>query len=61
VELSDEELQRRAPAEAALAAYAAPSRGWERLYVNTVRQADTGADLDFLVGSSGDQVSRDSH
>jgi dihydroxy-acid dehydratase len=26
-----------------------------------VLQADTGADLDFLVGSSGDQVSRESH
>ena len=61
VELTDEELERRAPAEAAVAAYAAPSRGWERLYVDTVRQADTGADLDFLVGSSGDRVSRDSH
>jgi len=24
-------------------------------------QADTGADLDFLVGSSGDRVSRESH
>jgi dihydroxy-acid dehydratase len=44
-----------------VAAFAAPRRGWERLYVNTVLQADTGADLDFLVGSSGDQVSRESH
>ena len=44
-----------------MAAFAAPTRGWERLYVDTVRQADTGADLDFLVGSSGDQVSRESH
>jgi len=26
-----------------------------------VQQADTGADLDFLVGSSGSNVSRDSH
>ncbi|MDH6622557.1 hypothetical protein M2271_000344 [Streptomyces sp. LBL] len=24
-------------------------------------QADTGADLDFLVGSSGSEVSRESH
>jgi len=24
-------------------------------------QADKGADLDFLVGKSGDQVTRDSH
>jgi dihydroxy-acid dehydratase len=61
VDLSDDVLSRRVPAKTAVAAYAAPTRGWERLYVNTVRQADTGADLDFLVGSSGDQVSRESH
>jgi dihydroxy-acid dehydratase len=61
MEVSAEELARRLPAPAAVAAFAAPTRGWERLYVDTVRQADTGADLDFLVGSSGDQVSRDSH
>ena len=36
-------------------------RGWERLYVDTVQQANTGADLDFLVGSTGDRVSRESH
>ena len=61
VELSEAELREREPAAAALASFAAPDRGWQRLYVETVRQADTGADLDFLVGSSGDQVSRDSH
>ena len=27
-----------------------PARGWEKLYVDHVMQADTGADLDFLVG-----------
>ena len=41
--------------------YAAPTRGWEALYVRTVQQADTGADLDFLTGSSGHVVSRESH
>ena len=41
--------------------FARPRRGWERLYVDHVQQADTGADLDFLVGSSGAAVSRDSH
>jgi dihydroxyacid dehydratase/phosphogluconate dehydratase len=61
VDIPAAELAARAPAEAAVAAFAAPRRGWERLYVNTVLQADTGADLDFLVGSSGDQVSRESH
>jgi len=55
------ELAARTPAAAAVAAFAAPRRGWERLYVDTVLQADTGADLDFLVGSSGDRVSRESH
>ena len=61
VELSDEELAARTPAETATKAFAAPTRGWERLYVDSVLQADTGADLDFLVGSSGDAVSRESH
>ncbi|HXW56269.1 MAG TPA: IlvD/Edd family dehydratase [Candidatus Cybelea sp.] len=40
---------------------ALPRRGWERLYVEHVMQADKGADLDFLVGSSGARVARDSH
>ncbi|MET1073572.1 MAG: IlvD/Edd family dehydratase [Umezawaea sp.] len=56
-----EELVLRRPDPATVAAYAAPERGWEKLYVQTVGQANTGADLDFLVGSSGDQVSRESH
>ncbi|HWG58030.1 MAG TPA: IlvD/Edd family dehydratase [Candidatus Acidoferrales bacterium] len=38
-----------------------PARGWERLYVEHVLQADEGADLDFLAGSSGARVARDSH
>jgi L-arabonate dehydrase len=36
-------------------------RGWVRLYTDHVLQADRGADLDFLVGSSGDAVGRHSH
>lgn len=36
-------------------------RGYVNLYVNHVMQADKGADLDFLVGKSGSQVTRDSH
>jgi dihydroxy-acid dehydratase len=56
-----EELQKREPPAAAVAGYAAPVRGWERLYVDHVLQADRGADLDFLVGASGHQVSRESH
>src|SRR6476469_2127365 len=61
VELPAEEWAARAAAPTAVAAFAKPSRGWEQLYVRTVGQADTGADLDFLVGASGDRVSRESH
>jgi dihydroxy-acid dehydratase len=61
LDLPPEELARRTPSEATKAALAAPVRGYERLYVEHVMQADRGADLDFLVGSSGDQVGRDSH
>ncbi|MFP5369205.1 MAG: dihydroxy-acid dehydratase, partial [Actinomycetes bacterium] len=53
VEVADDELSQRTPHEATVAAFAAPRRGWERLYVDTVLQADTGADLDFLLGSTG--------
>jgi dihydroxy-acid dehydratase len=55
------ELARREPSAAMTAALAAPRRGWERLYIDHVMQADRGADLDFLVGSSGHQVTRESH
>jgi dihydroxyacid dehydratase/phosphogluconate dehydratase len=61
VEVPDEELARRSPNEAAVAGFADPRRGWERLYVDHVLQADTGADLDFLLGSSGSAVRRPSH
>jgi dihydroxy-acid dehydratase len=61
VDVAPGALRRREPAAAAVAAYAAPARGWERLYVDHVMQADRGADLDFLVGASGHQVSRESH
>jgi dihydroxy-acid dehydratase len=59
--VSDEELAERTASAATTSAFAAPTRGWEKLYVEHVMQADTGADLDFLVGSSGDHVSRESH
>lgn len=61
MDVSDEELRSRAPSAASQAAYAAPVRGWAKLYVDHVMQADLGADLDFLVGSSSDVVDRDSH
>jgi L-arabonate dehydrase len=40
---------------------ASSDRGWVRLYVDHVLGADRGADLDFLVGASGDDVPRHSH
>ena len=61
LEVPDEELAAREPAPATLAGFAAPKRGWERLYVDHVLGADSGADLDFLLGGSGSEVSRESH
>ncbi|WP_240776888.1 IlvD/Edd family dehydratase [Nonomuraea basaltis] len=61
VDLPAEELAARRPSPTMAEAFARPARGWQRLYVETVQQANTGADLDFLVGSSGDHVPRESH
>jgi dihydroxyacid dehydratase/phosphogluconate dehydratase len=61
VELSAEDLDARGPSDAMVDSFANPRRGWERLYVDHVLQADTGADLDFLRGGSGSVVSRESH
>ncbi|HYD80131.1 MAG TPA: IlvD/Edd family dehydratase [Paucimonas sp.] len=56
--VSDEELQRR---RTAWAPPDPPQRGYARLYVEHVQQAHLGADFDFLVGSSGAPVPRESH
>jgi len=61
IEISESELASRTPSTATSSAYATPARGWSKLYVDHVQGADTGADLDFLIGSSGDKVSRESH
>ncbi|MCH8843122.1 MAG: hypothetical protein IID61_09105 [SAR324 cluster bacterium] len=37
------------------------SRGYAKLYVDHVLQADKGADFDFLVGQSGAPIPRHSH
>jgi L-arabonate dehydrase len=37
------------------------TRGWVKLNGETVMQADTGVDLDFLVGASGAPIPRQSH
>ena len=36
-------------------------RGWYKLYIDTVLQADQGCDLNFLVGKSSPVVTRESH
>ena len=61
VDIPPADLARREPAPAMVEAFAGPARGWERLYIDHVRQADTGADLDFLLGASGHEVTRESH
>jgi dihydroxy-acid dehydratase len=61
LDVPPEELARRAPSAAAAAAYATPPSGWQRLYIDHVLQADRGADLDFLVGRRGHEVTRESH
>jgi len=58
LDVSDAELAKR---KAAWVAPEAPKRGYYKLYVEHVQQADKGADLDFLVGGSGTTVTRDSH
>jgi len=59
--VSDDELAGRVPPDSLTSAYSAPTRGWEKLYVQHVEQADSGADLDFLTGATGPDVMRESH
>lgn len=59
LDVSDAELEKR---RAARKPFVPPyDRGYSKLYVETVNQADKGADLDFLVGKSGTPVMRESH
>ena len=59
LDVTEDELARRrlawVPPEPAY------QRGYARLYVDHVQQANQGADLDFLVGASGAEVPRDNH
>jgi len=57
--VSDKELARRRAAWKPPAP--AMTRGYTRLYVDHVNQANDGCDLDFLVGKSGAAVARDNH
>jgi len=59
LEVSDDELAARRAQWEPPAPHA--SRGWTHLYTEHVLQAETGADLDFLVGASGHPVPKDSH
>jgi L-arabonate dehydrase len=59
LEISDEELARRRAAWTPPGP--PPSGGYVQLYVSHVQQADKGADLDFLRGSRGHGIPRDSH
>lgn len=55
--VDDAELQRRRAAWQPAQPHAA--RGYVKLYIDHVLQANEGADLDFLVGGSGSDVPRD--
>jgi dihydroxy-acid dehydratase len=57
--VADAELARRKAAWKPAKPHA--ERGYVKLYLDHVTQADTGADLDFLVGGSGAPVPRESH
>jgi L-arabonate dehydrase len=63
LEVDDDELaRRRTEWEAAQEPRVRRAdRGWAQLYVDHVTQADSGCDLDFLVGGSGHEVARQSH
>ena len=59
LEVDDDELAKR------LALWTRPEspyqRGYYKLYIDSVLQADRGCDFDFLVGNSTHRVARDSH
>jgi dihydroxy-acid dehydratase len=59
LDVSEEELAIRRAAWKAPAP--AATRGYVSMYIKHVQGADKGADLDFLQGSSGSVVTRDSH
>jgi L-arabonate dehydrase len=54
VDLTAEELERRRAETPAVELL--PARGYERLFVQHVLQADQGLDFDFMVGGSGSAV-----
>jgi len=59
VDLSDEEIATRKQKKKQIVQF--QERGYVHLYQKHVEQANLGADLDFLRGGSGSEVTRDSH
>ena len=59
LDVADEELERRMAAWTSPSAIA--STGYQKLFVEHVQQADTGADFDFLVGRRGAAVPDNAH
>lgn len=61
LDVSEEELARRRAQWQKPELPPQMQRGWVKLYVDHVQQANQGADLDFLVGKSGPYVPKDNH
>ena len=59
LDVSDEELDQRRKVWKPLPPVT--NRGYVKMFLDHVQQADKGMDLDFLQGSSGSEVTRDSH
>ena len=59
LQVSDEELERRK--QDCKPRHKKYTRGYVQLYQQHVQQAHLGADMDYLAGGSGSEVTRDSH
>ena len=59
IDLSDEEIAKRKQVKKSNVVF--QHRGYVHLYQKHVEQANLGADMDFLRGASGSEVTRDSH
>ncbi len=59
LDVDESELARRSTALSQTDGESA--RGYVKLYIDHVQQADQGADMDFLVGKSGSYVPKDNH
>jgi len=61
LQISDAEMEARLAVWRANPPLPLATRGYAKLYIDHVLQADKGCDLDFLVGASGSVVTRESH